>query len=525
MRARSLHLAGLLLILSSSQAMSQSVTKYVRYSNAGATSYGILDGTNVRELRGDLFANPRPTGRTLRLADVQLLAPVVPGKVIAVGLNYQSHLGERPPAEYPGLFAKYPSSVIPSGADVVLPADAANAHYEGEMVIVIGRRASNVAREDAKSHVFGVTAGNDVSERDWQRADLQWFRAKASDTFAPLGPAIVTGLNYDDLLLRTRLNGETVQEQRTKDLIFSVADIVSYVSRYVTLMPGDVIYSGTPGTTRQMKPGDVVEVELEGVGVLRNRVVRSSAPPLPPVRASGTVAPARAMAAGGFPIHSTARPQPKVVNPGPANAPVPPPSDAIVLFDGTSLANWRSTDSVKSPARWKVENGYMEVVRGTGSIETAREFGDAHLHVEWATPAPPRGEGQSRGNSGVFLMGRYEVQVLDSHGNTTYPDGQAGAVYGQFPPLVNASRPPGEWQTYDIVFRAPRFDAGGRLTSPARMTVLHNGVLVQDNVSLLGPTSHQRRDPYEPHADRLPISLQDHGDPVRFRNVWIRELP
>lgn len=167
----------------------------------------------------------------------------------------------------------------------------------------------------------------------------------------------------------------------------------------------------------------------------------------------------------------------------------------------------------------------MEVVRGAGSIESVRGFGDAQLHVEWAAPAPPRGEGQGRGNSGVFLMGRYEVQVLDSHLNVTYPDGQAGAIYGQFPPLVNASRPPGEWHTYDIVFRAPRFDSAGRLASPARMTVLHNGVLVQDNVSLLGPTSHQRRDPYEAHADRLPVSLQDHGDPVRFRNVWIRELP
>ena len=161
---------------------------------------------------------------------------------------------------------------------------------------------------------------------------------------------------------------------------------------------------------------------------------------------------------------------------------------------------------------------------GTGSIRTAQAFGDAHLHVEWASPSAGSGTGQNRGNSGVFLMSTYEVQVLDSWQNTTYPDGQAGAVYGQFPPLVNASRPPGEWQTYDIIFRAPRFDARGQVTAPARMTVLHNGILIQDNVSLLGPTTDKRRDPYTAHADKLPVLLQDHAHPVRFRNIWIREL-
>jgi hypothetical protein len=156
---------------------------------------------------------------------------------------------------------------------------------------------------------------------------------------------------------------------------------------------------------------------------------------------------------------------------------------------------------------------------------SARAFGDVQLHIEWATPSPARGSGQARGNSGVFLMGRYEVQVLDSYQNRTYPDGQAAAIYGQYPPLVNASRPPGEWQTYDIVFRRPRFDANGALVSPARMTVFHNGVLVQDDVELTGPSGHQSRPPYERHADRLPIRLQDHGDPVRFRYIWVRELP
>lgn len=255
------------------------VVRYVRYSHQGATAYGILDDETIRELRGDLFADPVPTGRRFPLAEVKLLAPCEPSKVIAVGLNYRSHLGDRPPAAYPGLFAKYPTSIIATEEPIVLPPDAQNAHYEGELVVVIGRRAKNVSPAEASSYVFGVTAGNDVSERDWQRADLQWFRAKAADTFGPLGPAIVTGLDYDNLLLQTRLNGEVVQSERTQDLIFDIATIVSYVSRYVTLLPGDVIYTGTPGTTRRIQPDDVVEVEIEGVGVLRNPVVKATAQP------------------------------------------------------------------------------------------------------------------------------------------------------------------------------------------------------------------------------------------------------
>ena len=251
------------------------VTKYVRYAAGGRVNYGILDGERIRELRGDLFASPAPTGKVVRLADATLLAPCVPGKVIAVGLNYKTHLGERPSATYPGLFAKMPTSIIGPGADVIYPEDATNLHFEGELVVVIGRRARNVTVADAPSYIFGVTAGNDISERDWQRSDLQWFRAKASDTFGPLGPAIVTGLRYGDLLLQTRVNGEVVQSQRTADLIFDVPTIVSYISKYVTLEPGDIIYTGTPGTTRAMKPGDVVEVEIEGVGVLRNRIARA----------------------------------------------------------------------------------------------------------------------------------------------------------------------------------------------------------------------------------------------------------
>jgi len=266
-------------LLAMSTAADAQVTKYVRYQSGSTVALGILDGETIRELRGDLFANPQPTGRTVRLSAVKLLPPVVPGKVIAVGLNYKSHLGERPAATYPGLFAKMPTSIIAHLEDIVLPPDAKNTHYEGEMVLVIGKKASNVPKETAKSYVFGVTAGNDVSERDWQRSDLQWFRAKASDTFGPLGPSIVVGLNYDNLLLQTRLNGEVVQSQRTEDLIFPVAEIVSYISRYVTLMPGDVIYSGTPGTTKPMKAGDTVEIELEGVGVLRNKVTQPGVTP------------------------------------------------------------------------------------------------------------------------------------------------------------------------------------------------------------------------------------------------------
>jgi 2-keto-4-pentenoate hydratase/2-oxohepta-3-ene-1,7-dioic acid hydratase in catechol pathway len=249
------------------------VTRYVRYSHEGRTAYGILDGETIRELEGDLFASPRPTGRTLRLPEVRLLAPCEPSKVIAVGLNYRSHLGDRPVAAYPGLFAKYPTSIVGPGADIVMPPDATDLHYEGELVIVIGRRAKNVSPEEAPAYIFGVTAGNDVSERAWQRSDLQWFRAKASDTFGPIGPAIATGLNFDDLLVQTRVNGDVRQSERTRDLIFNTSAIVSYVSRYVTLMPGDVIFTGTPQTTRAMKPGDVVEIEVEGVGVLRNTVV------------------------------------------------------------------------------------------------------------------------------------------------------------------------------------------------------------------------------------------------------------
>jgi len=267
-------LLGIVLSIPAAAQAQAPVKRYVRYSHGNITAYGVLDGDGIRELKGDLFAQPAETGRVVKLADVRLLAPCQPSKVIAVGLNYKSHLGERPAAAYPGLFAKLPTSIVGPDAAIVAPEDALDLHFEGELVVVIGRRAKNVSAADAPQYVFGVTAGNDVSERAWQKNDLQWFRAKASDTFGPMGPAIVTGLNYGDLLLQTRVNGVVLQSQRTKDLIFDVPAIISYVSRFVTLEPGDVIYTGTPGSTRAMKPGDVVEVEIEGIGVLRNKVER-----------------------------------------------------------------------------------------------------------------------------------------------------------------------------------------------------------------------------------------------------------
>ncbi len=221
-------------------------------------------------------------------------------------------------------------------------------------------------------------------------------------------------------------------------------------------------------------------------------------------------------------MHDMSRPHPPVVQVPDLKLPVPPPSDAIILFDGKDLSHWRGKDN--EPARWTVQDGYFSTVAGTGYIHTVETFGDVQLHIEWATPTPPHGSGQGRGNSGVFLMGLYEIQVLDSYQNETYADGQAAAVYGQYPPLYNASRPPGEWQSYDIFFRRPRFDAQGALARPARVTVLHNGVLVQDNVELTGPTSWLQNAPYKAHPDRLPLSLQDHSNPVRFRNVWARDL-
>jgi 2-keto-4-pentenoate hydratase/2-oxohepta-3-ene-1,7-dioic acid hydratase in catechol pathway len=251
------------------------LTRYVRFKKESTAAYGILDGDTIRELRGGLFGSRVETGASLPLPQAELLWPCEPPKILAVGRNYKSHLGERRQPDRPEMFFKPVSALQRPGGAIVIPPDAANVHFEGELVIVVGRRISRASVEEARAAIFGITCGNDVSERDWQNGpgkDLQWWRAKGSDTFAPLGPAIAAGLDYGSLMLETRLNGEVVQRQSTSDLLFDCPTIVSWVSRWVTLLPGDVIYTGTPGNTRAMHPGDTVEVEIEGVGVLRNTV-------------------------------------------------------------------------------------------------------------------------------------------------------------------------------------------------------------------------------------------------------------
>ncbi|MCW4020444.1 MAG: DUF1080 domain-containing protein [Candidatus Bathyarchaeota archaeon] len=223
-------------------------------------------------------------------------------------------------------------------------------------------------------------------------------------------------------------------------------------------------------------------------------------------------------------VHDGKRPQPRMVTPGTCSTqikPGQPPSDVIVLFNGEDASRWIGREG--EPVRWKVEKGAMTVKPRTGDIQTRQHFGDCQLHVEWAAPAEVEGEGQGRGNSGVFLMDRYEVQVLDCYSNMTYADGTVAAVYGQYPPLVNACRKPGEWQTYDIFFVAPRFE-GEKLISPAYVTIVHNGVLVHHHQEILGSTGHKILPSYKRHPPKGPIRLQDHGDAVRYRNIWIREL-
>lgn len=231
-------------------------------------------------------------------------------------------------------------------------------------------------------------------------------------------------------------------------------------------------------------------------------------------------APACLLHAQNLLLGEPAAPQPRIVTPSEREQVQAPPSDAIVLLGGDDLSAWMHKDG--SPARWDVAEGIMTVKPKTGSIQTKDNFEDFQLHVEWSAPSQVKGEGQLRGNSGVILQGLYEVQILDSYQNETYVNGQAGSIYKQYPPLVNAMQQPGKWNTYDIIFTAPRFKEDGSLHSPARITVLHNGVLVQNNSTVLGSTSLSLPE-YKAHG-RGAIVLQDHGDLVRFRNVWIREL-
>ena len=247
--------------------------KFVRYQSNGNVSYGTLSGDTINEIDGDPITGYSETGNTVALGDVKLLAPVTPGKVLAVGLNYRSHLGGAPEPANPEIFIKTPTCLNDPEGNIVLPDGDDNVHAEGELVVVIKNRTKGATPEEAAANILGVTCGNDVSARTWQSNDMQWWRAKASDTFGPVGPAIVTDLNYNVLQLETRINGEVVQSQTTADLIFPVEVVVSFVSQAMTLEPGDVIFTGTPGTTSALRAGDVVEIELEGIGVLKNSVV------------------------------------------------------------------------------------------------------------------------------------------------------------------------------------------------------------------------------------------------------------
>lgn len=254
------------------------VLKFARFRVQDKIVYGVVEGERVREISGSPFEPWHPTDRVHSLAAVQLLVPTQPTQVIAMAGNYRSHIQGAsdnllPKFQIPQPFLKPPACLVPSGAEIVIPKGTQDVHYEAEMVVVIGRTAADVPEDKALEYVLGVTCGNDVSARDWQTNDVQWWRAKGCDTFGPCGPFIVSGVDYDNLLLQLRLNGQTKQKQSTGDLIHGVAAIVSFVSQHITLQPGDLIFTGTPGNTSPIKAGDVVEVELEQAGVLSNPVV------------------------------------------------------------------------------------------------------------------------------------------------------------------------------------------------------------------------------------------------------------
>lgn len=262
------------------------VTKYVRFESGGVVAYGIWQDDVVKELDGNIYDGAVPSGREYAAKDVSFLVPCEPSKVIAIGLNYKSHSvfvkseegvftnpGGKPiDMDKPVIFAKFPTCLIPNGQDIVFPQDSTNVHFEGELALVVGKKATKVAIEDAPNYVFGVSICNDLVDREWLLNDLQWFRAKGSDNFGPMGPAIVTGLDYNNLKLETRVNGETRQSSNTGELVYSPDRLLSYISQYVTLMPGDVLFTGTPGQTQSVTRGDTIEVEIEGIGLLRNTV-------------------------------------------------------------------------------------------------------------------------------------------------------------------------------------------------------------------------------------------------------------
>jgi 2-keto-4-pentenoate hydratase/2-oxohepta-3-ene-1,7-dioic acid hydratase in catechol pathway len=246
--------------------------KFVRYRYQGAASYGILDGETIQELNGGLFGDIVKTGHLVDLNSVELLCPCEPSKILAVGLNYQSHLGNFPGPKNPEIFFVPVSALLEPGGAIRIPHGAHDVHFEGELVVVIGKKTKQVIPSEAGNYIFGFSCGNDISEREWQKKDMQWWRAKGSDTFAPLGPAITTGFDWKQSRIETRVNGVLVQSGRFNELLFDPPAIVSFISRHVTLFPGDVIYTGTPGTTSGLKPGDLVEVDISEIGVLRNRI-------------------------------------------------------------------------------------------------------------------------------------------------------------------------------------------------------------------------------------------------------------
>jgi 2-keto-4-pentenoate hydratase/2-oxohepta-3-ene-1,7-dioic acid hydratase in catechol pathway len=262
------------------------IQKYVRFEVDGRAAYGRLGDGTIQELKGSIYGAASPAGATFSLDDVRLLVPCEPSKVVAVGLNYASHQTFVTSAEggfttpggkpldmtKPVIFAKFPTSLIPDGADIVFPEGATNVHFEGELALVIGKRATRVSEQEARNYVFGVSICNDLVDREWLLNDLQWFRAKGADGFGPMGPAIVTGLDYSNLRLRTWVNGDLRQDSSTSELVYSPDRLLSYISQFVTLIPGDVIFTGTPGKTQAVTKGDKIEVEIEGVGRLSNSV-------------------------------------------------------------------------------------------------------------------------------------------------------------------------------------------------------------------------------------------------------------
>lgn len=251
------------------------VRQYVRFRKDNKVAYGELDGKTIHVIEGNVLRSRKRTGDQVAAADAKLLFPIRPPKLFAVGLNYKSHLGDRPPPKNPEIFYKPTTSLQHPDSPIFIPSDAKNLHYEAEFVIVVGKAGSRIDESRAADHILGYTCGNDVSERDWQDGDLQWWRAKGSDTFAPMGPSIAVGLDYSKSEITLRLNGDVKQQQKISDLLFGPEKIVSFISNYVALQAGDAIYTGTPGSTSAMKHGDVCEVEVSGIGVLRNPVRRA----------------------------------------------------------------------------------------------------------------------------------------------------------------------------------------------------------------------------------------------------------